>query len=188
MSGPSAESSVPPAPPLPTWFAAEVQPHEPGLRSYLSRAFPSVRDVDDVVQESYLRIWRARTVRPLRSARAFLFKVARHLAIDQVRRSRIDPVQAVGQLEVLPVCDPGADVAQAASTTEKLQLLRDAIEALPPRCREVVIRRKLLAISQRDVAAQLGIAEKTVEAQLARGVARCEVYLRDRGVRGWYDE
>lgn len=61
------------------WFTEEVQPHEPVLRSYLRGAFPAVRDLDDVVQESYLRLWRARTEEPIRSAKAFLFTAARRI-------------------------------------------------------------------------------------------------------------
>ena len=42
------------------WFAEEVQPHEPSLRSYLRAVFPSFPDIDDLVQESYARLIRAR--------------------------------------------------------------------------------------------------------------------------------
>src|SRR5580693_2470646 len=55
------------------WFTEEVHPHEPSLRAYLNGSFPTVRDLDDVVQESYLRIWQARAAYPIGSARAFLF-------------------------------------------------------------------------------------------------------------------
>src|SRR5438876_12279709 len=58
------------------WFAAEVHAHERSLRAYLRGAFPSVRDVDDVVQESYVRVWKARLAHPIQSARSFLFQVA----------------------------------------------------------------------------------------------------------------
>jgi DNA-directed RNA polymerase specialized sigma24 family protein len=39
------------------WLSAEVDPHRGALRAYVQRAFPGVRDVDDVVQDSLLRIW-----------------------------------------------------------------------------------------------------------------------------------
>src|SRR5687767_3921161 len=55
------------------WFADEVHVHESQLKSFLRGSFPAVRDVDDVVQESYLRIWKARAAQPIDSARAFLF-------------------------------------------------------------------------------------------------------------------
>jgi DNA-directed RNA polymerase specialized sigma24 family protein len=58
------------------WFAEEVLPHDRALRGYLRGSFPAVRDVEDVVQESYLRIWRTRAAQPIRSARGFLFRIA----------------------------------------------------------------------------------------------------------------
>ena len=51
------------------WFAEEVQPHDAQLRAYLRGAFPTACDVDDVMQESYLRVWRVRATGPISSAR-----------------------------------------------------------------------------------------------------------------------
>lgn len=42
------------------WFTEHVHPHDAQLKAYLRGAFPAVRDVEDVVQESYLRVWRVR--------------------------------------------------------------------------------------------------------------------------------
>lgn len=92
----------------------------------------------------------------------------------------------VRDLATLPVYDHRPDAAEIISAREKLRLMADAIEALPRRCREVVVLRKIECLSQKETAARLGLAEKTVEAQLARGIARCEDYLRRRGVKGWY--
>jgi RNA polymerase sigma-70 factor (ECF subfamily) len=166
----------------------EVHPHESSLRAYLHGAFPGVRDVDDVVQESLLRTWCARASQPIRSARSFLFQVARRLAIDLVRHDRVAPVKLVGDLAGLSVLESGPDAADAASQQEHLSLLADAIEALPARCRQVVILRKLQCLAQKEVATRLAISEKTVEAQLARGIDRCEEYLRRRGVRGMFGD
>jgi RNA polymerase sigma-70 factor (ECF subfamily) len=170
------------------WFAAEVAPHETSLRSYLRTAFPTVRDVDDVVQNSYLRIWRRSSVRPIQSAKAFLFTVARRLALDLVRRNRRSPLQSVGDWGALDVMDDGTSVTGSVSRAERVQLLIHAIEALPARCREVVILRRLKFLSQREVAARLGISENGVEVQLTRGLARCRRFLEERGVHSFFDE
>ncbi len=42
------------------WFAEDVKPYEPALRAYLLKRFPSLPDHDDVVQETYTRLLRAR--------------------------------------------------------------------------------------------------------------------------------
>ena len=58
------------------WFTEEVDPHRSALRASVQRAFPGVRDVDDVVQDSLLRIWTARASRQIGCARP-LFTIVR---------------------------------------------------------------------------------------------------------------
>lgn len=159
------------------WFAAEVQPHGTQLESYLRGAFPAVRDVDDVVQESYLRVWRACARKSICSARGFLFQIARHVALDQLRRARRAPFESVADLESLPVADGRPDAASAACTAEEIELLADAIERLPARCREIFLLRKLQRMPQRDIARLLGLSERTVQEQVARGMRKCEAFL-----------
>jgi RNA polymerase sigma factor (sigma-70 family) len=176
--------SFPPASPQSRWFTEEVQPHEPALRAYLHRRFPEARDVDDLVQESYLRVLRARETGPIASAKAYLFTTARHLALALFRRPKI--------FSHIPVTDPaasgiiqeGADVIEQVSTTQEVALLLDAIDALPNRCREIFILRKLQSLSQKEIAAQLGLSEQTVQVQVGRGARKCAEFLRRRGVTG----
>lgn len=170
------------------WFAAEVHPHDAQLKAYLRGSFPAVRDVDDVVQESYLRIWKARAAAPILSAKAFLFQVARHLALDFVRRERVSPIERVSDLAALPVMDEKAGVVAAVGRAEKVRLLAGAIDALPSRCREIFILRRLKCMPQKEVAARLGLSERTVEVQVLRGLRKCEDYLRARGVRGLFSD
>ncbi|MGH7943953.1 MAG: RNA polymerase sigma factor [Opitutaceae bacterium] len=169
------------------WFAEEVHAHDLQLKSYLRRTFPFFRgDVEDVVQESYLRVWRSRASQRIRFARAFLFSVARHVALDAARRLRSSRLDAVGDLTELPDIQEGRNADEIAILNEKMDLLADALATLPPRCRQITMLRKLKAVPQKDIAAQLGISEKTVEEQAWRGVKRCEELLRRRGVRGLF--
>ena len=170
------------------WFAAEVHPHDAELKAYLRGAYPAVRDVDDVVQESYLRVWRVQAAAPIRSARAFLFTVARRLAIDGLRRFGASPIDAVEDLARLPVADESADVAGATERNERIALLAEAVGRLPARCREVFLLHKIHCLSRRETAERLGLAEKTVEVQTARAMDRCGEYLRRRGLTGFFSD
>jgi RNA polymerase sigma factor (sigma-70 family) len=163
------------------WFKEEVHAHDSSLRSYLHGTFPAVRDVDDVVQESYLRLWRARPTQPIVCARAFLFRVARNVALSLLRRERAAPIISVKDFTVLPVVDDGRSAASAACLEEELLLLAQAIDSLPARCREIVILRRIERLSHKEIAERLGIAVETVEVQVARGVKRCASYLRRHG-------
>lgn len=162
------------------WFSEEVHLHEAQLRAYLRGAFPTVQDVDDVVQESYLRIWRARSIRPIQSAKAFLFAVARRLALDLVRRARRAPFVPVKDLEALFVLTDAPSAAEAAGHAEDIQLLVAAIESLPARCREIFVFCQIEGLPQRVVAERLGLSENTVAVQSARGLQRCEEFVRRR--------
>lgn len=170
------------------WFAQEVYPHGSQLKAYLRGAFPRVRDVDDVVQESYVRIWRVRTVQPIASAKAFLFQIARRLALDFTRRAKVSPIDTVRDLSELSVIDNAPGVVEAISRKERIKLLADAIDTLPHRCREIFVLRRLKCMPQKEVAARLGISERTVEVHVLRGLRRCEDYLREREVRGLFSD
>ena len=165
------------------WFREEVHAHDSSLKAYLRGSFPAVHDVDDVVQESYLRIWKARGRQPIRCVRGFLFRVARNVALNILSRQRISPIDADHEWTSLLVPDNQPNAAAAACSREELLLLAEAIDALPDRCREIVILRRINNVPQKEIAARLGISEESVEINVVRGVKRCWEYLRRRGVR-----
>lgn len=164
------------------WFKDEIQPHDAQLKAYLRGSFPSVRDVEDVVQESYLRVWRARAAQTITCARGFLYQIARHVALDLIRHERTSPIEAVTDLAALRVYDERPDAAAAACSREEIALLADAIDALPARCREIFLLRKIKRLPQKEIARLLGLSEQTVQVQVQRGMRRCEAYLAQRGL------
>lgn len=165
----------------------EVHPHDSSLKAYLRGSFPAVHDVEDVVQESYVRVWKARAAQPIRCAKGFLFQVARRLALDVLRHGRASPIDAGRDLARLSVITHEPTGAETAALAERKRLLIAAVVALPHRCREIVILRKLEGVPQKEVAARLGISERTVENLVSRGVKRCEVYLRRHGLSSFAD-
>ena len=163
------------------WFAAEVHPHEPALRMFLRTRFPTLHDVDDVMQEAYIRLLRARATGPIAAAKAFLFVTAKHLAINRLRDRRLECTQPVADFDIALLSDEQKSVPEALARMEDFQLLIESIEALPERCRQVMTLRKIYGLSQREVAARLGISEHTVEAQSTIGLDKCADYFRSRG-------
>jgi RNA polymerase sigma factor (sigma-70 family) len=164
------------------WFEHQVEPHGAHLKAYLRSSFPSVRDIDDVVQESFLRIWKARAIHPIQSAKAFLFTIARRVAIDSIRHEQVSPLTPMGDLSSLSVIEDRADAADVLTREEKAKLLGQALGSLPSRCRDVIYLHKIKGLSQREVAEQLAISEKTVANQVGLGVKRCEDFFRKRGI------
>jgi RNA polymerase sigma factor (sigma-70 family) len=164
------------------WFAKEVQPHESGLRAYLHHCFPSLVDADDVVQESFLRVLRARIAGKLRSPKGLLFRAAHNAAIDVFRRSRTVSLEAVEEFEGPAASAQAPAAAESVSRQEELDLLMEAIDSLPRRCREVLRLRKIHGLSHKEIALRMGISERTVNVQVGKGVRRCAEYLEARGL------
>jgi RNA polymerase sigma-70 factor (ECF subfamily) len=164
------------------WFSEEVQPHESSLRSYLRNVFPSLTDIDDLVQESYARLIRAKDAGRISYAKAFLFATARNAALDLVRRRRVVSIESIGDMAGLSVVEDRPDAADAANKQQELELLATAVRGLPERCRQVLTLRLLYGLSHKEIAANLRISEHTVKAQLAKGTRRCADFFEERGL------
>ncbi len=163
------------------WFATEVHPHERALRSYLRAHFPTLRDIDDLVQETYARLIQARSSGRVTEARPYLFSIARNAAIDLCRRNRIVSFEPIAKTDASFVDVSDEPAADALDHDQELALLAAAIATLPERCRQVLTLRELHGFSHRAIAEQLGIFENTVSAQITVGIFRVREYFRARG-------
>jgi RNA polymerase sigma factor (sigma-70 family) len=146
--------------------------------------FPALGDTDDVMQETYSRILQLRARDPLRehAVKPLLFTTARHLALDQLRRRQVVPMEAIADFEGDTFADDAPCIAETVSRRQELALLAEAIRTLPDRCRQILTLRKIYGLPQKEIARQLGIAEHTVEAQVGIGVRRCADYLARFGL------
>lgn len=155
---------------LGTWFKHEILAHEEALVRYLGRTWRHREEIADLRQEIYIRVYEAaQKSRPLQP-KSFLFTAARHLMIDHIRRRRIVAIDTVGDLDVLNV--PGIDEnvpEQRASAHQELRRLADALDQLPPKCREVIWMRRVEDLPQKEVAIRLNVTQKTVEKHVMKG-------------------
>ena len=171
----------PPDSELGQWFAAHVQPHEAMLRAWLRRRFESSVELDDIVQEAYVRVLRAREGGPLASPKAFLFATARNLALDRLRRHEVSRTELLGEIDSLHVLDEREGIPETLARTQELALLTQAIQSLPTRCRQILTLRKLYGLSHREIAARLGLSQSTVSNQITIGIEKCTDFFAEHG-------
>src|SRR5690606_33637740 len=170
-------------PPEPTrWFAEAVQPHEPALRAFLHAHFPALKETDDLVQESYVRLLKAHDAHRITNAKSFLFTTARNLALDLFRRNQVIATEPIDDSGGLALLDTSQNLVEGVCHGQELTILREAIAALPGRCREVFSLRKLHGWSREEIARRMKISESTVNAQIAIGMLRCRKYFKERGL------
>lgn len=175
----------PPDPETARWFAAEIQPHEPMLRAWLKSQFPSGEsEIDDVVQEAFIRVLGAYATAEIRSPKAFLFVVARNLAGMRLRHRMVENTKPLAEIDCSGILDEETDVPHAVARSQELAMLTTAVQSLPTRCRQIITLRKIYGLSLKETAAELGIDPHTVVIQTSIGIRKLTEYFRRHGAGG----
>lgn len=153
------------------------------LRARLTRLVLRIappEEVEDIVQETYVRVCQIECTETIREPRSFLFRTAQNLALDHVRRAE---TRLTSSSDAIDEMDLGPDRAETdptyaqASSAEEFGQFCEAVRRLPQQCRRAFVLKRVYGHSQREIAEIMGISENVVEKHLARGVRRCEVYL-----------
>lgn len=171
-------------PSITQWFMDEVWPHEPALRAYVKVRFPSLTDIDNLVQETFARILRAHRSHHVRSPKALLFTTARNAALDQLRHEQVVHIESWANIEELSVCELRPGAAETLTREQELQLLEQAVQSLPARCQQILVWKKIDGLSYAEIAEKLGITRNTISAQLTIGVLRCRHFFAEHGALG----
>jgi RNA polymerase sigma-70 factor (ECF subfamily) len=132
---------------------------------------------EDVVQETLLRAWRSTAVldQSQGSARAWLFTVARRIAIDGWR-------SASARSEVTTDRPPDRPVADGTDRAVQGWLVAEALGELSERHREVLVLCYFQGYSVADAATKLGVAEGTVKSRTHYALRALRLALEERGV------
>jgi RNA polymerase sigma factor (sigma-70 family) len=157
------------------WIAAHILPYEGEVRGWLRRRVRTLPpgDVDDVIQEAYARIWSgSENFRRPRNGRAYFYTVVRNLLLEQARHARIVPMERLGEIESSLIISNEPGPERLNSARQALEHVLRIVAGLPPRCRRAFELQKFGGLSQREIAREMDISEKTVELHLAKALAR----------------
>jgi RNA polymerase sigma factor (sigma-70 family) len=165
------------------WVAAHILPFEGEVRGWLRRHVRSLTaaDVDDLLQEAYARLWLA-DFSGIANGRSYLFTVVRNLVLEQARRARIVPMERMGEIESLRIVSEEPEPERLVSARQELEQLKRVVASLPSQCRRAFELQQFGSLSQREIAREMGVSQKTVEKHLAKALLRViEVMRPERG-------
>ncbi len=146
------------------------------LLRYLSRRV-GIQDAPDLLQETYLRVFRHAEREIIAEPEALLRTTASNLVKDHLRRRKTERKYLDFER------DAGNEPAQNAwpdaglEAEARLKLLVQAVQQLPPRCRQVFMMRRFEDLHQEEIARRLGISRNMVEKHLRLALARLKAAL-----------
>lgn len=155
---------------LERWFCEEVLPLEASLTRYLRRNWRTSDHIMDIRQDIYeAALSGARGGLPANTS-AYVFTIARNLLINRAKRERIVHFEHFADMASSAETPDLRSTDRQLDARDALRRAQAGLEALPPRCREVVWLRKVEGLSTREAASRMGVGVDTIEKQLTLGI------------------
>jgi RNA polymerase sigma factor (sigma-70 family) len=152
-----------------------------GCRSALTRLVGRIvnrHDVDDILQEAFMRSYEAAGKASIRNPRAFLLRTATNLALNHVSRASNKLNAQIEDLSLPEVYQLTAESPESQlDANQRFVTFCRAVGGLPEQCRHAFILKKVYGLSQQEIAERLGITQSTVEKHIAKGLMMCREYM-----------
>jgi RNA polymerase sigma-70 factor, ECF subfamily len=173
-------------------FLVQAEPHRRELLAHCYRMTGSLHDAEDLVQETYLRAWKAYPgFQGKSSLRTWLYRIATNTCLTSLegrqRRPlpvglgapRSDPTDELVERHEVPWLEPlpedAADPSEIVGSRESVRLaFVAALQYLSPRQRAVLVLRDVLQWKAAEVAAAIGTSTAAVNSLLQRARAQLE--------------
>ena len=166
-------------------YGALMNKYTKGLRHHVGRTVHRPRDVEDLVQETFIKAFKALdSYSPQFAFSTWLYRIATNHAIDFLRKRRLETVslskpregEEEGEDQVLP--DESYRPDKHIVQDQRRELIQVAIEKLPPKYKRVIELRHQKERSYREIAEELELPIGTVKAHIFRARRLLYTHLR----------
>jgi RNA polymerase sigma-70 factor (ECF subfamily) len=157
--------------------------------SRIARGIVKPHDIEDIVQETFLRTLEASFRAPIHHPRSFMETTARNLALnfatlrDNRPREALEDPDDAGS--VLAAELPGPD--DCVDSQARFLLFCRAVRRLPVQCQRAFLLKKVYAMRREEIARYLGITESTVQKHIAKGMVMVTEYMESMSAERQHD-
>jgi len=151
------------------------------LMKYLRRFYDNRQDIEDALQESFLKTYEIEKKQHIDTPAAYLFMTVNNFArrdLKKKSRMRTEPIE---EIDLSSLYIGMQAVEEGFEARQTLAIFCEAADSLPDQCRKAFLLRKVQGFSQKEIAKTMGISESTVEKHLAKGLMRSMEYMARRG-------
>lgn len=159
-----------------SWHAIFMSARD-NMARMVSRIVPP-KEIEDIVQETYVRICQMEKREPIEQPKSFLMKTARNLAYDHLKKAETrlaDGVEAERDFEIENL--EHDEVFESTANNQEFAHFCEAVRQLPLQCRRVFVLKKVYGYSQKEIAKEMNISQSTVEKHIAVGFKRCAKHM-----------
>lgn len=136
-------------------------------------------EVEDIVQTAFIRFSTLRNPEAVRNPRAFLFKTAYNIAIDNIRHSKVkdDYAHNTGQTHYNQTNELSPEVI--SESRQSLGIIAKALWHMPSKRRELLIMNRFDNLSYAEISRRVGLSETVVRKHVARALVDCHKALEN---------
>ena len=137
----------------------------------------------DLIQDTFVRLMGMAGTRTVLHPRALLFRTASNLAIDHLRKQKVESrhiCEAVPHEVANQVASPAPTPEQELWGKQQLQRVQAAIDALPTPIRETFLLHRMHGYAYHEIAAMQGVSESAVDKRMNRALKECWAALHSK--------
>ena len=154
--------------------------HNIFIKKFLTRFFPNQQDIEDVAQEAFLRAFVAEQKKCIEQPKAYLFRIAKNIALTKLSKKSEKMTEYIEESGAAMVVESVAAADIEAEAQQSLGIYCEAVAALPEKCRQVFLLRKVHGLKHQEIAVRMSLSVSSVEKYLLKGVLECRAYIDER--------
>jgi RNA polymerase sigma-70 factor (ECF subfamily) len=150
------------------------------IRTFLRRFLNQKQDIEDVVQETYLKAYVAEQKKAIAQPKSYLFTIAKNIAINQLTKKSQQITEYLEECDEAAVIQQSATLEAEVDAEQSLGIYCEAVAALPEACRRVFLLRRVHGLKQTEIAEALGVSLRNVEMHLQNGTLKCREFIKNK--------
>ncbi len=150
----------------------------PGLVMYSTQFTTDRMEAEEIVQNFFVRFWQKhQQIIPSDSLKNYLFLSVKNGSLNYLKHKRVEEkyIRSMSELSNQHlIFEPDVYVE-----TELQEKIKNAIDLLPEKCREIFIMSRIRGLKNEEIATELNLSKRTVETQISKALKVMRIELKD---------
>ncbi|MDF4202949.1 RNA polymerase sigma factor [Maribacter sp. SA7] len=142
--------------------------HAESLRNYLYYKFGNMQRAEDIVHDSFVKLWSICSTVVYKKVASFLYSISRNLMIDTLRNKKVALKFEKGLVKELDNEDPYFKLR----TKEFRLKLESVISSLPEKQREAFLMNRIDKLTYKEIAIRLDVSETAIEKRISKALIK----------------